>query len=257
MNKDDYAVITIVGISLFAIILTLLLTKNYKIISRFTYENLFYIKKYLWILMILVINIGLCILVYYSSNLSVMIYIILFLKLKDIIMVILFVIINLVELCKYISNKLIPNDVDINNKNVIAFIPAYTESLFDVKKTVDSVINNKFNNTNNKKLICIVSDGKNYYNKIYDNNSYSNHTYTYVSWLKECVNVDISYGFKDNNKIMIIHKQENIGKKDSIILVNMLFNSNTIIRDNINMKFKNDVLNFEEFKNGGHLFATG
>ena len=42
---------------------------------------------------------------------------------------------------------------------------------------------------------------------------------------------------------MIIHKQENIGKKDSIILVNMLFNSNTIIRDNINMKFKNDVLN--------------
>jgi hypothetical protein len=38
--------------------------------------------------MILTINIGLCILVYYSSNLSVMIYIILFLKLKDIIMVI-------------------------------------------------------------------------------------------------------------------------------------------------------------------------
>jgi antibiotic biosynthesis monooxygenase (ABM) superfamily enzyme len=33
---------------------------------------------------------------------------------------------------------------------------------------------------------------------------------------------------------MIIHKQTNIGKKDSIILMNMLFNSNTIITNDLN-----------------------
>jgi chitin synthase len=243
MNSDNYAVITIIGISFIAILSTLLITKNYKIITRFTYENLFYIKKYLWIFTTLLINAGLCILVYYSSNLNVMIYIILFLKLKDIIMVILFVITNLVNLYKYIINKIIPNDIVIDNKNLVAFVPAYSESLEDVNNTVNSIIHNTYNNKNNKLLICIVSDGKNNYNRIYNNQYYTTYTYTYKSWLNKPIQMNISYGFKDNNKIMIIHKQENIGKKDSIILVNMLFNSNTIIRDNINMKFKNDVLN--------------
>jgi chitin synthase len=243
MNSDNYAVITIIGISFIAILSTLLITKNYKIISRFTYENLFYIKKYLWIFTTLLINAGLCVLVYYSSNLNVMIYIILFLKLKDIIMVILFVITNLVNLYKYIINKIIPNDIVIDNKNLVAFVPAYSESLEDVNNTVNSIINNTYNNENNNLLICIVSDGKNNYNRIYNNQYYTTYTYTYKSWLNKPIQMNISYGSKDNNKIMIIHKQENIGKKDSIILVNMLFNSNTIIRDNINMKFKNDVLN--------------
>jgi cellulose synthase/poly-beta-1,6-N-acetylglucosamine synthase-like glycosyltransferase len=243
MNSDNYAVITIIGISFIAILSTLLITKNYKIISRFTYENLFYIKKYIWIFTTLLINTGLCILVYYSSNLNVMIYIILFLKLKDIIMVILFVITNLVNLYKYIINKIIPNDIVIDNKNLVAFVPAYSESLEDVNNTVNSIINNTYNNENNNLLICIVSDGKNNYNRIYNNQYYTTYTYTYKSWLNKPIQMNISYGSKDNNKIMIIHKQENIGKKDSIILVNMLFNSNTIIRDNINMKFKNDVLN--------------
>jgi len=243
MNSDNYAVIVIISILLIAVVSTLLFTKNYKIISRFTYENLFYIKKYLWIFTTLLINAGLCVLVYYSSNLNVMIYIILFLKLKDIIMVILFVITNLVNLYKYIINKIIPNDIVIDNKNLVAFVPAYSESLEDVNNTVNSIINNTYNNENNNLLICIVSDGKNNYNRIYNNQYYTTYTYTYKSWLNKPIQMNISYGSKDNNKIMIIHKQENIGKKDSIILVNMLFNSNTIIRDNINMKFKNDVLN--------------
>ena len=71
MNSDNYAVIIIISILLLVILSILLFTKNYQIISRFTYENLFYIKKYLWIFTILLINAGLCTLVYYSSNLMV------------------------------------------------------------------------------------------------------------------------------------------------------------------------------------------
>ena len=243
MNSDNYAVIIIISILLLVILSILLFTKNYQIISRFTYENLFYIKKYLWIFTILLINAGLCTLVYYSSNLNIMIYIILFLKLKDIIMVILFVITNLVDFYKYIINKIIPNEIVINNKNLVAFVPAYSELLEDVNNTVNSIINNNYNNENNNLLICIISDGKNNYNGVFNNQYYTTYSYTYKSWLDKSIKINISYGNKDNNKIMIIHKQENVGKKDSIILVNMLFNSNAIIIDSINMKFTNDVLN--------------
>ena len=243
MNSNIYAVIIIIGMFFSVVLLTILFTKNYKIVSRFTYATFFYIKKYLWIFTILLINAALCTLVYYSSNLNIMIYIILFLKLKDIIMVILFVITNLVDLYKYINNKIIPNEIVIDNKNLVAFVPAYSETLEDVNNTVNSIINNNYNNENNNLLICIISDGKINYNGIYNNQYYTTYSYTYKSWLNKSIKTNISYGTKDNNKIMIIHKQENFGKKDSIILVNMLFNSNAIIIDSINMKFTNDVLN--------------
>ena len=243
MNSNIYAVIIIIGMLFSVVLLTILFTKNYKIVSRFTYATFFYIKKYLWIFTILLINAALCTLVYYSSNLNIMIYIILFLKLKDIIMVILFVITNLVDLYKYIINKIIPNEIVIDNKNLVAFVPAYSETLEDVNNTVNSIINNNYNNENNNLLICIISDGKINYNGIYNNQYYTTYSYTYKSWLNKSIKTNISYGTKDNNKIMIIHKQENVGKKDSIMLVNMLFNSNTIITDSINMKFTNDVLN--------------
>lgn len=241
MNSNHYAVL-IISLLLFSLILfTIIFTKNYKIISKFTYDNIFYIKKYIWILSLLIINCVLCTLVYYSSNLNVMMYIILLLKLKDIIMVILFTFANLVKLYKYISDKIMTIDNIIYKKNLVAFVPTYSETLEDVNNTVNSIINNNYNNENNNLLICIISDGKNNYNEILDNIN-NKYTYTYNSWLNKLVNIEITYGFKDNNKIMIVHKEINVGKKDSIILVNMLFNKYSILDDTFNRDFKNNIL---------------
>jgi chitin synthase len=168
-------------------------------------------------------------------------FVILALKSKDILMSLMFVVNMIYKGIVNRNQSLLPRQETTENiDKIVAFVPVYKESVEQLCKTVDSLIENKTGS--HYVLTCIVSDGVNDYSTIFDNvNDIQRRAY--VSWDGSTVNTTVHYGVRNNKNLMLISKTQNKGKKDSIILVNMLFNSNTIIRDNINMKFKNDVLN--------------
>jgi len=126
-------------------------------------------------------------------------------------------------------------------KRILAFIPVYNESLEQLQKTVDSVISNE--TQPNYMMVCIVSDGKNHYEGIFDKMIVTGHNLSYKSWLGKVVNVKIHYGTRMDKHIVLIEKEDNVGKKDSIILANQIFNSYITNLDETTSSFKQEVIN--------------
>jgi len=205
-------------------------------------EIWFSVQKWLLILFVLMLNAGGCVLVYYTQNLQVILFIIVVLKSKDIIMSVMFVF-NMIY-CK-IAKKytdLPPVNLSDEMNNILAFIPTYNESFVQIDKVLTSILNSK-SNTNNI-LPVIVSDGKNDYSSLFT--KINTKEFMYESWKKLDVKINVVFGTFNGHNVVYIQKDNNVGKKDSIILINDLFNfqrtnfSNK--NQNLRYEFKNDVL---------------
>lgn len=219
MNNYQIAALS-VGLSIVLVTLLLLVYINFfkNIYNADFIKNLnFNLKKWCYVFAIFAINAGGCCLVYYTSNLKVLFYVILVLKLKDIIGSVLFFFTIMFRNEKKLS------DENTNDCNIVAFIPVYKETEEQVLKTINSVMNNK---GNHYLLTCVISEGETPYdiNKLFDEVLLSN-IRPYQTWLGNVIDITVIYGKKNNKDIILMVKESCMGKKDSIIMCNDIFNS--------------------------------
>jgi len=234
MISSEIATLSI-GLSIILVTIFLfLLVGSYKDRSMFTSQKIFFIKKWFYIIGIVLLNAGFCCLVYYTQNLQVMLYIILILKSKDILMSVMFTF-NMFYKAVYVKNEVCK--VENEHNSIIAFVPAYKETIEQVSRTVDSLIENTIGS--NYLMICIVSDGVNDYKDIIDNVLKVKYNKYYKTWKGNYISNNIYFGTRKNKHILLIDKGENVGKKDSIILVNKIFNHN--VNEN-QSEFKNEII---------------
>ena len=216
-----------IGVILFAFIC---------VIGGFTLYNLdssnlksnFHLKKWSLFLAIIIINTALCVAVYYSRNLQVIVFLIVALKTKYILMSIMFPINVIYRHFRPEIYKDIPPiaSKETGKYNVVAFIPTFMETIEQIIRTVDSVLHNDI------QLVCLINDSERSDVSDIIQNILLTKRASYVSWKHSDVNVqcEIIFGTRNNKNIVIVNKNKNHGKRDSIILVNDLFNS---IRTNI------------------------
>lgn len=252
MEQVEIAAICI-GVILFALTLFIGVFTLYNLGTiKFKSIN-FYLKKWTLCVSIIAINTALCVAVYYSQNLQVIIFLIVVLKAKDIIMSIMFPINVIYRHFRPDIYKNIPpiNSEEPGQYNVVAFIPTYTETIEQIVKTVDSVLQN------NTQLVCLINDSeRSDVSDIVHNVLLIKHA-SYISWKQSDIYVqcDIIFGTRNHKNIIVINKNQNLGKKDSIILCNNLFNvpsANRELRESILL----DIANLFHLYEFHYIFCT-
>jgi chitin synthase len=242
MNSSQIAAISVGGV-----LLTVFLSLGlYSLVlnwnnSQFSNQSIFFIKKWLLVIFILLLNALGCALVYYTRNLQVILYVILVLKSKDILVAVMFPI-NLV--IRYLRRKTTDSEVAEAPSHIVAFVPVYTESKSQITRTLQSIVEQ-----NQNTLLFLISDGNYNYDYLIDDLKLR-HVSSYTSWKHETIDITVSYGIHNGNNIVIVRKNQNMGKKDSIILCHSIFNFaqdtplpiSAQIRDNIR-----DIFNLSEF----------
>lgn len=230
----------------------------YKNRSFFTNDTIFYVKKWLYVLALLSVNVAGCVFVYYFNSLDVIVYVILALKSKDLIMSVIF---TFNMLYKHVFTDLNIPSVSVTDeiKRIVAFVPAHNESIDQLIKTVDSIFNNAV--SPNYIMTCIVSDGStNDYSLIIDNILVTKYDVYYKNWFGNEIATNVFYGTRHGHHIMLIQKSARVGKKDSIILANDLFNREKENIDALNKHFRStigfDILNIFGISNFDYLFTT-
>jgi chitin synthase len=121
---------------------------------------------------------------------------------------------------------------------IVAFVPVYKETLQQLSRTVDSILSN--NIAPHYVLTCVVSDGNNNYKDIMDNIIVSKTGY-YKNWKGEDVSVNVYYGTRSGRHTVLIEKDKNFGKKDSIILANNIFNQSPFNIDRFTTHLKQEI----------------
>lgn len=220
----------------------------------FTTNATFYLKKWAYVFGILTVNALGSALVYYTKRLQVILYIILFLKAKDIIMSVMFMF-NMFYQDLFVDTSLPENDD--SQEKIVAFVPAYKETVEQVSRTVDSLIANKIGTK--QMVLCVVSDGGNDYDSLIERKMISRMC-SYTSWLNTQVRVVISYGTRNGVPVVLVSKFENVGKKDSIILCNDIFNYRRDNMPSANVDFRSmietDILNMFNVTGFDYIFCT-
>jgi chitin synthase len=223
MALESYSVAALV-IGLTIVVVTLGLFVLFGKVNHslpFTDSTKFVVKKWLYILFVVALNASGCVLVYYTRNLQVILFLIIALKSKDIIMALMFVV-NAVYRFVAKRDQMPALEISDEIERVIAFVPTYKESLEQVARTVDSVIGNHAGST--YVLTFVVSDGVSDFSRLVDDVKFTRDS-TYKTWRGKSVGVDIVYGTRGGKPIVLVSKSENAGKKDSIILCNDIFNA--------------------------------
>lgn len=239
--SNDQIAATTIGVSIvFLACMFMLYIGYYKSSNVFTVSTPFYVKKWLYVGTIICLNAAGCALVYYTQSLQVIVYIILVLKSKDLVMSLVFVF-NMMY--KHLSSAFVKPTVNLTDeiRRIVAFVPVYNETLDQLTRTVDSVLENTV--VPNYVMTFIVSDGKNSYKDIMDNILVSGYGLCYKAWNGQDVSVNVLYGTRGGRHITLLEKGHNVGKKDSIILMNNLFNAERDDLDVTNKHFKEDVMN--------------
>jgi chitin synthase len=123
------------------------------------------------------------------------------------------------------------NDIESQNQNkkinVGILVPCYTEGNFELKRTFESIkmSSAKAKTNKNINIVCIVViDGKNATSNTVQELlqcSLSQET-EYMSWKNESVKVDVGYTSNDYGNYIVLCKNNNMGKKDSLIIMREL-----------------------------------
>jgi|UniRef100_A0A6C0AM23 cellulose synthase/poly-beta-1,6-N-acetylglucosamine synthase-like glycosyltransferase len=227
-----------IGLSIFVIITGIFFGLFYsdnknKVVSN----KVFLLKKWMFIFGIVLLNAMGCVLVYYTRSLQVILYIILILKSNDILMSVMFICNMIYKAIKGDSEPNFGQSEDV--EKIVAFVPVCKERLEQVEQTIDSLISNKLGS--NYLLTTVISDGHNDYSDIFTSITKENNG-VYKSWNGDQVNVKITYGQRNNKPMILIRKYKNLGKKDSIILFNDIFNHERYNLTIENRSLKEDIL---------------
>lgn len=189
----------------------------------------FKLQKFVHILIVFAANAGAIYTVYKYSNLKIVVGIVIAFKSKDILSALMLTVYYIGRFFAHIVTGGLPDNTQQHTGNIVAVVPVYNEDYMCMAETVDSIINNDVENL--KYMVCLIADGKKKVEELMtllDEGSVSvEHTLT--SWNSITYSVQIVFGFRKNVPCLLIAKDKNIGKRDSIILAFDLFNH---LRDN-------------------------
>ena len=220
----------IVGLFILIIVLTTAIMEainnaNQRINLIFNY------KKWALIISILGVNAAGCALVYYTRNLQVILYIIVALKSKDIIMSVIFVFNMVYRLISRRYTTTVQDEFDeeiAEIQKIVAVIPAFKESEEQIRLTLNSILSSECGP--HYILPVVISDGATNFSSLAQKIHLSNQ-FTYTSWKLKEVSLDVYFASAvDKNDpqklhdIIFIDKSCNMGKKDTILLINDIFN---------------------------------
>ena len=258
MESNQVAALSI-GLSiLFVTGVFVLLSGYYKNRTFFDSNTVFYVKKWTYILFLVSLNVVGCVFVYYFRSLNVLVYVILALKSKDLITSVVFLF-NMIYKHLFTNLEIPQLTVTDEIKRIVALVPVYNETIEQLTKTVDSILNS--NVTPNYTMPCIVVDGlENNYLEIFDELIVSKKDLYYKNWFGSDVSTNVFYGKRRDCHVMMIQKATRVGKKDTIILVNDIFNrkrSNiTSLNKNFRQDVNQDILNIFGISGFDYLFST-
>lgn len=239
MSLETSAIVALAfGLGIVGLISLIVLFVEMNHFEHTTKEGLFYVKKWCLIMFLMLVNAGGCVLVYYTQNLQVILFILIALKSKDIIMSVMFVF-NMIYRAVVKKYDGLPSlEMSDEIERVVAFIPTFDETVAQVTKTLDSVLNSK--RGPHYVLPVLISDGKNNYDELLDT-IHLVKNYAYQSWKAVDVNLTVSYGTRKDKHVICITKQQNLGKKDSVILIHDLFNVHRGNFANVNKELRQSV----------------
>jgi chitin synthase len=258
MSLETSAIVALAfGLGIVGLISLIVLLVEMNHFEHTTKEGLFYVKKWCLITFLILVNAAGCVLVYYTQNLQVILFILIALKSKDIIMSVMFAF-NMIYRAIIKKYHGLPSlEMSDEIERVIAFIPTFEESTAQVSKTLDSVLNSK--RGPHYILPVVISDGKNNYDELLDNVNLVKE-YTYQSWKATDINLTISYGTRNDKHVVCITKQQNLGKKDSVILIHDLFNVHrgnfATINQELRQSLRQDILDIFGVNEFDYIFCT-
>lgn len=212
------------------------LTRKRDSVENYSTTNIFKLKKYTFLTFIMCINAGAIYVVYRFSGFRGSAIVLIVLKSKDIICALVLTLYYIVLGFRRLFNKKVEDDV-VSSGNIISIVPTYNEPIDDIKLTVDSIIENNVRDMKN--LVCVISDGKKSTQDlvgILDSVIHSTNDWPLTSWTGFNLNVTIVFGLRNNTPTMLIVKDVNLGKRDTIILAFDVFNH---IRNNAQDTTKN------------------
>lgn len=169
------------------------------------------------------------------------------------------VILILIFSIKNLFTKNEENEVT-QQRNIAFLVPCYNESEDELNRTIESLKNQKDINIH-KKLLFIVCDGRVkgsdsklttdvILKKMLENTTtqtlYFKNAYT--TWTGETNNIEIIYGYTDNLPFVCLIKDNNVGKRDSLVLIrSFLYNyTNNISNTTLSSEFENFLKNYLE-----------
>lgn len=258
MESNQVAALSI-GLSiLFVSGVFFLLSGYYKNRTFFDSNTVFYVKKWSYILLLVSLNVVGCVFVYYFKSLNVLVYIILALKSKDLITSVVFVF-NMIYKHLFTNLEIPQLTVTDEIKRIVALVPVHNETIEQLTKTVDSILNS--NVTPNNTIPCIIVDGlENNYLEMFDELLITKYDLYYKNWLGYDVSTNVYYGKRRNCYVMLIQKAIRVGKKDTLILANDIFNrpryNLTELNKNFSQDVKVDILNIFGISAFDYLFTT-
>lgn len=223
MSLETSAIVALsFGLSILAAISLIVFFVEFNASTEITKQRLFYIKKWCLVAFVMLLNIAGGVMVYYTQNLQVVLFVIVVLKSKDILMAVMFVFNMLYKHIFKASSLRVP-EVQISDEieRVVALVPVHDESEEQIAKTVDSLLNSRVGPY--YILPVVISDGKDAGSKLIDSVQMTKE-YSYNSWKNQDVDLNISYGTRNGKHMLFLNKSINQGKKDSIILLNDIFN---------------------------------
>lgn len=138
-------------------------------------------------------------------------------------------------------------------KNFVYLVPCYNETESELKGTIDSLKNQENVKIHNK-LLMIICDGRvkgpgsesttdNILKGMLENNTTRTFNFAdaYTTWTGEKNNIELIYGYTDNLPFMCLIKDNNVGKRDGLVLLrSLLYNfSNNISNNCLSPEFEN------------------
>lgn len=218
----------------------------------------FALKKYCYILFIILFNCALGTIIYFCAGTLALFIIIIIFKAKDILLTVLQTIYYIAAFKIYPLHSNIITE-NLPNGNIVSIIPMYSETKKQIEGTIFSIID-KNKCINCKNLLCIISDGKkNNLTEIFTQ-ILLQYDINYISWKNYENILSVTYGYINETPCIFLNKQINIGKKDSLIIAYDIFNiprnnlpdKNKVLRTNI----RNNISTFFGINDFKYMFCT-
>jgi len=188
-------------------------------------ELTFKTQKYIFVSFLLIINISLC---YCLADVHEYWYLYLIILTPNSLITLSMILTIFISGIFYICKK---EKDQIKNKNIIYVIPCYNESFEELNETVNSFVEQENVNCNTILVVCcdgmITGKGndrstdKILNEQIFKDNIIETFYYknAYNTWTNEFNNIYLSYGVFKNLPFILIIKEHNVGKRDSVTLI--------------------------------------
>lgn len=182
----------------------------------------FRLKRWALLVFLVILNIGTMIIIYCFGSERATMTIIVIAKAKDILCTIILPFYYIYKRCtKYNSRRPLLNG---HGKTIVSIIPVYKETLEEIAYTMDSIIDNSIKMY--QMLVVVICDGcVPLVDSLMDDKKVVEANLIYRSWKNVDVECEVVYGYRREAPLVIVKKNVNMEKKDSLILAYDVFNA--------------------------------